>query len=246
VLERDCTQHPMWDIHLMPALRWMNCHDCDHIFTEHYWTEQGLSYLMRKTQPSQSPLTQQHLDVQRAISGRLIERVLDGSSTVGRNWLDVGFGSGALLTTAKEFGFSCVGLDLRKESVAAMEAQGIVAYEQTIEEMSISNFEDDFDVVSLMDVLEHVKSPAEMLSAAAAMMKDDGRLIVSTPRMDCAMWDVLEKRGNPYWAEVEHHHIFTLSRLRDLLAQFKLVPIRYSISERYLSCMELTCVLTSV
>src|SRR5580765_6907810 len=74
VLERACTSHPMWHPKLPPTLKWCNCHKCDHVFTEGYWTDKALELVFSKTQPYQQPLAQ--LDMQRGVSGRMIERLL--------------------------------------------------------------------------------------------------------------------------------------------------------------------------
>lgn len=235
VLERDCTRHPMWSPKLPPTLKWCNCHACDHVFTEGFWTDKGLDIVFEKTQPVQQPLAQ--LDMQRGIAGRMIDKVRPFTPPAA-SWLDVGFGSGALLTTAQEYGFVCTGLDLRLDNVKAMSDQGIEAQAIRIENFDVG---EKYDVISLFDVLEHVPYPVTMLQAAGQLLNENGVLVVSTPRMDCAMWDVLEHQasGNPYWAEVEHHHIFTHVRLLNLLRDHDFIQRRYAISERYLSCMEI-------
>src|SRR6516165_10764853 len=45
-----------------------------------------------------------------------------------RLWLDVGFGNGALLMTAKEFGFECAGIEFIKRNVEDIQQFGISAY----------------------------------------------------------------------------------------------------------------------
>jgi hypothetical protein len=73
-----------------------------------------------------------------------------------RLWLDIGFGNGSLLMTAKEFGFDVFGIDLRKKNVEDIEQFGIPAYHGTLQS-AISNvtFKSKPTVISMADVVEH-------------------------------------------------------------------------------------------
>jgi hypothetical protein len=64
--------------------------------------------------------------------------------------------------------------------------------------------------------------------------------MVSCPNLDCGSWRKADAEGNnPYWAELEHHHNFSRASLMRLLAEEGFIPLDYSISTRYKSCMEL-------
>ena len=147
-----------------------------------------------------------------------------------------GFGNGSLLFTVQEFGFDPVGIDLRKDSVAAMRAFGIEAHNTDLE-----RFEDrqGFDVVSLCDVLEHMPYPTVGLERAHALLNEGGLIFVSMPNTDSTLWRDLDARNvNPYWAELEHYHNFTRKRLYRLLEETGYEPLRYGVSERYRVCMD--------
>jgi hypothetical protein len=63
------------------------------------------------------------------------------------------------------------------------------------------------------------------------------------PNMDTALWRLMDKQQkNPFWTDLETYHHFTRQRLYDLLAQHGLVPVEYSVSERYRSSMEVLAV----
>ena len=56
------------------------------------------------------------IEYQRNISAKMVQRVVEAIGIPDdRLWLDVGFGNGSLLMTAKEFGFDVFGIDLRKK-----------------------------------------------------------------------------------------------------------------------------------
>jgi protein O-GlcNAc transferase len=129
---------------------------------------------------------------------------------LGGRWLDVGFGSGALLTTASEFGFEAVGLDLRAESIQEMVRFGYEAHR-----LDLEGFHPDraFDVVSMADVLEHMPFPRKALARVHQLLSDEGLLFVSMPNIDAFVWKMLDRNGeNPYWGEIEHLHNFGRTR----------------------------------
>src|SRR5664279_747763 len=186
----------------------------------------------KKTHDHQKPGAA--FEQQRAVSARMVERVAQYAKD--GPWLDVGFGNGSLLFTAEEFGFSPVGLDLRRSSVEAMQRLGI---ESHCIDITAYNRVDRISVISMADVLEHMPFPQEGLAAAHRLLRPDGILFVSMPNYNSAAWRLLDAaNANPYWGELEHFHNFSRARLYALTKAMGFEPIRYGISERYRICME--------
>ena len=89
--------------------------------------------------------------------------------------LDVGAGEGALVERYREQGRDIVGVDSAYESAAVKKA-----------DLLALPFEDDaFDVVLLLDVLEHVEllDQPKALSEIARVLDDDGVLLMSVPNL---------------------------------------------------------------
>ncbi len=228
----DCSKHPLYQPSLSPDIRWKQCAGCGHIYTEGYYTAAACSLIFGKTNPNQ--MFGHDVEGQRQVSARIIEKVLPYAA--GGHWLDVGFGSGSLLFTAREYGYLPVGTDLRTQNVAAMSALGIPAYQVELGELSIA---EKCAVVSMADVLEHMPFPKVGLRAAHGLLEDGGVLFVSMPNMESVVWSALDQHAaNPYWGELEHYHNFSRSRLYALLRECGFEPLRYGISERYRVCME--------
>jgi len=204
------------------------------VFTEGYFTDRALDILFSGVQANQRPGFDLHGT--RQVSARMVDKVcaVRGGS-VGR-WLDVGFGNGALLTTAEEYGFDVTGLDLRKESVELMRLHGIDAHA-----LDVTAYEPElpFDVISMADVLEHIAYPRAALVHVNRIAAKDGLLFLSMPNSECYVWKQLDEVDeNPFWAELEHYHNFGRTRLYSLLEEFGFRPLRYGVSERYYMCME--------
>lgn len=232
----DCSEHPLYNLALSPVMVWNKCDDCSHVFTEGHFTDQACEIIFSKTHEHQK--VGNNLENNRIISARMIEKVLPYASE--GPWLDVGFGNGSLLFTAQEYGFDPIGVDLRKDNVAALKKLGFEAYCEDITKLDVGR---KCSVVSLMDVLEHVPFPRDFLKSIHGLLREDGVLFLSMPNSENIVWDVATlKNANPYWGEIEHYHNFSRSRLYAFLAEFGFEAVRYGVSERYRSCMEVVAV----
>ena len=235
----DWSADRRWQERLNPTLAWMTCLDCRHVFTEGYFTDEALSVLFENTVNQQ--IVGLDIEPHRAISANMISRVLD---VIGlpddRLWLDVGFGNGSLLMTAKEFGFEVFGVDLRKRNVEDIAQFGIAGHYGTLE--SARNqvaFAQRPTVISMADVVEHEPFPLDCLRTARELIQDSGVLLISMPNASAPLWHYWNANNlNPYWCEIEHYHNFTRESLYGLLEQTGFKPRHYAISERYRCCME--------
>jgi SAM-dependent methyltransferase len=229
----DCSKHPLYVPAIPAEITWCRCAQCEHVFTEGYFTPDVATEVFAKSNPHQR--VGANLENQRPISARMIEKVLAFMDE--GDWLDVGFGNGSLLFTAEEYGFSPVGIDLRPENVAMLQEFGIEAHCLDVAELGCP---ERFSVVSMADVLEHMPFPVESLTAVRRLLRPGGILLLSMPNSDSALWKALEKnKSNPYWAELEHYHNFGRARLYRLLRDTGFEPSRYGISERYRVCTEI-------
>jgi SAM-dependent methyltransferase len=230
----SCEGHPLYDRELPKEMRWIRCDGCAHVFVDGYLDDASLAVLFRKTHPFQLPGPDTVGG--RGVSAKIVERVSSARGAGEGRWLDVGFGNGALLATAAEFGYDVTGLDMREESVRRMRELGFDAHTT---DLAAFDARGGFDVISMADVLEHLPFPRQALAAAHARLRDGGALFVSMPNMDSLAWRELDREGrNPYWGELEHLHNFGRARLYALLRECGFEPCRYAISERYLASME--------
>lgn len=215
-------------------MRWLRCDACTHVFVDGYFSDAALETLFSKTQPMQVP--GHEVGRARLTWAKVVSEIARLQPNLGGRWLDVGFGSGSLLTTADEFGYDTVGLDLRQDSVDRLRGYGYQA-----ERCDLLDYVPPapFDVVSFADVLEHMPFPGRALQRAHELLAPGGLVFASMPNFDAFIWKVLDTRAeNPYWAELEHLHNFGRARLYELLRSTGFEPCRYGVSERYVACME--------
>lgn len=228
----NCSRHPLYKPPLSPTILWRRCQACQHVFTAGYFTDEACKLVFSLTNTNQR--LGHDLDNQRLVSSHMIEKVLPFVSA--GHWLDVGFGNGALLFTAQEYGFVPIGIDLRRDNVDALAALGIQAHCQDLRQLTLA---DKCAVISMADVLEHMPYPKEGLMAAHRLLDEGGALLLSMPNAESTAWQILDRgKANPYWGEIEHYHNFGRTRLYRLLRETGFEPVRYSISARYRLGME--------
>ena len=130
--------------------------------------------------------------LRRALAGSwTARRVVSGRSVGGEllryirgqyaRLLDVGCGAGDFLVEAKRFGLEATGLDTNAAAVEAARLRGFECFAGTLEESPV---EEQYDVIRLSHVLEHVPSPLGMLQAARLRLRPGGRVAIITPDAD--------------------------------------------------------------
>ena len=104
----------------------------------------------------------------------------------GKRVLDVGCGGGILSDSMARLGATVLGIDLGKESLQVAELHALeaqtpsVQYREVSAEALSAEEHDSFDVVTCMEMLEHVPDPAAIVEACARLVKPNGWVFFST------------------------------------------------------------------
>lgn len=130
--------------------------------------------------------------------------------------LDVGCGPGFLLEAARERGWTAVGIDPSPFSVAHVRGLGFEAYEGLLHEADLAP--GSFDAVALLQVVEHVLDPRELIEGCLKLLKPGGALLVATPNPRSLLAAAQRERFN-YWIPPVHCVWYTPSALARLLRQ---------------------------
>lgn len=111
---------------------------------------------------------------------------IDGHAPLaGKAVLDVGCGGGILTEAMAGLGATVTGIDLGEKALAvaqihAKEAGANVRYEAVSAEDFAQAHAGEFDVVTCMELLEHVPEPPSTVAACARLAKPGGRIFFST------------------------------------------------------------------
>ncbi|HET8690976.1 MAG TPA: bifunctional 2-polyprenyl-6-hydroxyphenol methylase/3-demethylubiquinol 3-O-methyltransferase UbiG [Steroidobacteraceae bacterium] len=103
----------------------------------------------------------------------------------GKNVLDVGCGGGLLAEGMARRGARVTGIDLAPEALAvarlhAIETGTAVEYRQVAVESLADEAPASFDLVTCLEMLEHVPDPAAVVAALARLARPGGHVVCST------------------------------------------------------------------
>ena len=103
----------------------------------------------------------------------------------GKRVLDVGCGGGILAEAIAKKGANVKGIDLSEKALKVAELHSLesevqVSYELIAAEALAAREAGQYDVVTCMEMLEHVPNPSAIVQACATLVKPGGRLFFST------------------------------------------------------------------
>nr|WP_286186518.1 class I SAM-dependent methyltransferase [Geitlerinema sp. P-1104] len=133
--------------------------------------------------------------------------------------LDVGCGNGRYLKRLHHLGLAkhnLYGVEMNQAAIDQLNQAGFQGYYGRLEQVAPELPDNSFDVIVLLQVLEHVANPAQIIQILAQLLRPGGRLILETPNMDG--WDAqLFREG--YWGGYHfprHWHLFNRETLGKL------------------------------
>jgi SAM-dependent methyltransferase len=156
--------------------------------------------------------------------------------TAGSRLLDVGCAQGELAEAAVSLGLRVTGVDLNGTAIetARMRVPGA---DFICGELDPSVVGAGWDVVTMFDFIEHVRSPVSTLSAASRVLAGGGSLLISTPRAG----SVAHRLTGRLWPQYREEHLvlFSLAGLRRALSSAgmritRIVPTTKYVSFAYL------------
>ena len=212
-----------------PIRMWMYCQPCHHMFARHFPEKLFLhNSNPRKANPIFFSYYSQILGGIRA----------KGFST-GMSLFEVGIGASECLLAAREIGYETFGIDVIERHVEDAKR----FYGLNVETADFNEYESDrkWDVIIMGDVLEHVNDPVKAVEKAAALLKDDGAVWISTPSFESAFSNVVG-HADPMRKQTFHLNYFSRESLYALLEKHGLVPVDYHISGHYNGSMEVVAV----
>jgi len=108
-----------------------------------------------------------------------------GQNLTGKSLLDVGCGGGILSESLAKVGAKVTGLDLAEASLDiannhAKQNQLVIKYIKSSIEEHAKQVQQQYDIITCMELLEHVPYPNSIINACANLLKPQGKLFLST------------------------------------------------------------------
>lgn len=157
----------------------INPHEAAHFgaLAADWWDPHGSSAMLHKLNPVRLSYIRDRIDAHWLTDSR------DLKPLAGKRALDVGCGAGLLAEPLARMGAAVTGVDAAPENIAAARAHaagqglGIDYHAGELAALPPATF----DLVTSMEVVEHVADPAAFIAELAARLAPGGLMILSTP-----------------------------------------------------------------
>ncbi|MCC2977714.1 bifunctional 2-polyprenyl-6-hydroxyphenol methylase/3-demethylubiquinol 3-O-methyltransferase UbiG [Sphingomonas sp. PL-96] len=142
-----------------------------------WWNPHGSSAMLHRLNPARLGFLRQAIDAHWSGDGQSF------TPLAGRTALDVGCGAGLLAEPLARLGAAVTGVDAAPENVGAArahaEAQGLAIEYVAGGVEAVAGRQ--FDLVTSLEVIEHVADPAGFVAGLAGALAPGGLMVVSTP-----------------------------------------------------------------
>lgn len=185
----------------------MRCLDCTHIYcspipkniADNYKDVIDEEYLKHVTS--------------RKLSAEAVLDVIQKRVKFGR-LLDVGCATGDFLQIARARGFIAEGLELSGWSSEIAISHGFIVYREYLSNLA-KKLPCQFDVITLMGVIEHFENPLQEMQFIRKLLKPNGIIVLWTGNAGSIYSRILGRRWW-YW-QGQHIQYFTYSSLKKLM-----------------------------
>ena len=115
-----------------------------------------------------------------------VDFIEERSSMKDKKVLDVGCGGGILAEALSKLGANVTGIDASENTIGVAKSHSrsigsdVIYIQNTIEEFISSHPNEKFDVITCLEMLEHVPSPNEIIKSCSNLLKEDGNIFFST------------------------------------------------------------------
>lgn len=131
------------------------------------------------------------------------------------HFLDIGSSFGGFLTRARVFGFSVQGVEVSDFASNYARTQGIPTF--TGDLISAKFPSASFDVITLIEVIEHLENPVEIFKELGRILKPGGLLVLQTANFEG--WQAIEAGESYHYYLPGHLFYYSHSNLVAILSQ---------------------------
>ena len=152
-------------------------------------------------------------DILRQVLRQLEERL---GRLRGLRLLDYGCGRGALLRVSLEFGLDPIGIEPDSQARAVASQISAAPVYRSLEDLSTSQPDGQFDLITLWTVIEHLRRPWEDVARLRRLLHPGGCMLISTMDVNC-LRSRLEKEHWEQYENPTHLYYFDFKSLAHLV-----------------------------
>jgi len=219
-----------------PLRIWVKCNDCGLIYANPIPDKDSLNEYYSLLAKEDDINVEQRFEFLVRMSNKRLEKIEKYHDK--SNILDIGTGSGVFVGAAIDRGWDANGLEL---------AEGNCQYAKEKFNIELINkdfyeFDPDekYDVVTLFEVIEHLRDPVKAIKKARGLLKEDGLFVLATPIRDSLYGKKAEEK-NIFWTTVEHLIYFDKNIIINYLEENGFEVLESNLSEEGMGRMEFYC-----
>lgn len=141
-----------------------------------------------------------------------------------RKVLDVGCASGLFLDAAATAGWETFGIELSPRNAEIAASKGHRVFVGSLADFAVNDTRSTYDLISCLDVIEHVERPRQFLQLLSQRLAPDGILVLSTPNYSGIVARILRER-DVFMTPPEHLNFFSFPGLLSLAKHAGLSPV---------------------
>jgi 2-polyprenyl-3-methyl-5-hydroxy-6-metoxy-1,4-benzoquinol methylase len=209
--------------------RVVECRACHFRYSNPIYDEEEINDLYRQADIAKAVAEQDTPAILRNMR-RYLRHLSESSGIASGRLLDIGCGTGELLTVARERGFDVHGIE--PCTAAAHHAQTLFGNNRVIHgAYQGSTFsENSFDLVTLIHVIDHVVHPLELLRAIHSHLRPGGCVLIATHNISSLLAAITGEGFIAY--SVQHISYFNRRTFQTMLekAGFEKISLRGSLT----------------
>ncbi len=211
------------------AIHFMRCRTCGLVYMNPRLTESAIARFYDKVYPLILPRAdyEQHHDVRSHYLLDITAAYL-APSTAPVSVLDIGCGGGQFLSAAQERGWQIYGSEVSTVAAQAVSQRlGVSIHIGDFRDMPLPL--ESLDVITLLEVMEHLRAPVDFVRDAVALLKPGGMLVIEVPNIAAAEYRLARLLGQMYRGFiVEHLYYFSPRFMQTLMRDLNMRVVRMS------------------
>jgi 2-polyprenyl-3-methyl-5-hydroxy-6-metoxy-1,4-benzoquinol methylase len=206
---------------------YVKCIGCNMIFLNPVFKDKELIKYYINLHNSQSIVTKNESSFYKLIYSKGLDSI-NKFRNKGKNLIDVGCSSGFFLDIASKYGWRTYGIEFNQEEKKLVDKKHVI-FSQDIDTLS-SNLK--FDLVTMWDVIEHIKDGNEFLKKIKKKLNKGGLIFMQTPNVYSLAARVLHEKCNLFDG-IEHVNLYNFQTMKILAEKngFKVLNNESVISE---------------